>query len=183
VFIFCRISTDLSINLESSLGSCVNLPLQWHALAAVTLEECPGINDGFLLQLLSHAHCLSSLSIVACTCVTAGGFASVVCERLCQLEIVRCDNVEPDIVMAASVSKFGCNLSAMNLSDGHLGALNLNHLQFLTILVLDMCNGVLPATAAAVVSSCRALQQLSAAGVAGFGCPEVCLELFLRARI
>ena len=92
-------------------------------------------------------------------------------------------NVEPHSVMAASVNKFGCSLSAMNLSDGHLGALNLSHLQYLTILVLDMCNGVLPATAAAVVSSCRALQQLSAAGVADFGSPEVRLEIFLRARL
>jgi hypothetical protein len=168
---------------KSSLGPCVNLPLHWHTLAAVTLEECPGINDGFLLQLLSRAHCLCSLSIVTCPNVTAGGFASVVCTRLCQLEIVQCGNIEPDGVMAASVNLFGCSLSAMNLSLGYCGVLNLSHLQYLTTLILDMCNDVHPAAATAVVSSCRALRQLSAAGVANFGCQEVCLELFLQTNI
>jgi hypothetical protein len=137
------------------------------------MEECSGINDGFMLQLLSHAHSLCSLSLVACDDVTEGGFAVMVCTRLCQLEIVRCANVEPESVMAASLQLISCSLSALNMTYGHLGALKLQQLELLSTLVIDMCGGVTLAAAAAVISSCRLLQLLSAAGVAAFGSTDV----------
>jgi hypothetical protein len=139
----------------------------------VTLEECAGINDGFLLQLLSRAQSLCSLSLVACPDVTAGGFAVMMCTQLCQLEIVRCANVEPESVMAASLQLISCSLFALNMTYGHLGALKLQQLQLLSTLVIDMCGGVGLAAAAVVISSCRSLQLLSAAGIAAFGSHDV----------
>jgi hypothetical protein len=161
----------------SILGPCVNLSLHWHVLTSVALEDCQRVNDGFLLQLLSNACSLHSLSLVRCGDVTAAGFSALVCTRLCQLEIVQCAGVEPEIVMAASVQLIG-NLHALNVSYGHLGALRLHQLQHISTLIIDMCAGVAPAAAAAVVSSCRALRLLSAAGVAAFTSHDLCRESF-----
>jgi hypothetical protein len=163
-------------------GPCVSLPLHWHALTSATLEECPGVNDGFLLHMLSRAQSLYSLSVVGCSCVTATGFSSMMCTRLCQLEIVRCASVEPDVVMAASVQSISRSLCSLNISQGYLGALQLQQLQLISTLVLDMCAGVTPAAAAAVVGGCRLLKLLSAAGVAAFGCHEVRQDFFLQSQ-
>ena len=165
----------------------MTLPLHWQHLVAVHVQECSGVNDGFLLQLLSHARALCSLSVVACEGVTAGGFASIVCTRLCQLEIVQCANVEPDDVMDASARVIGGSLAAFNLSRGCLGVLQLNHLHFITVLVIDFCYGVTQAAAEAVVDECCSIRLLSAAGVAAFGCCDVLLRLhelpLVRARL
>jgi hypothetical protein len=143
---------------------------------AVTLEECHGVNDGYMLMLLSHAHSLMSLSVVGCDSVTADGFASVVCTRLKQLEIVRCGMVVPDSVMAASLHSSGCSLGALNMSYGHLGALRLDHFNFISVLIVDMCDGITSTTALAVVASCRMLRLLSAAGVPAFASHDVRLD-------
>ncbi len=151
----------------------MNLPLHWQGLVAVSLEDCPGVNDGFLLKLLSHAHSLVSFSVVGCDSVTADGFASVVCTQLCQLEIVRCAMVKPDSVMAASVHLIRSSLCALNISHGYLGALSFDHLEFISVLVVDMCNGFTSAAASAVIDSCRLLRLLSAAGVTAFASRDV----------
>jgi hypothetical protein len=163
-------------------GPCVNLPLHFYALMSVALEQCRGVNDGCLLHLLSRAHSLRSLSVVECVDVTATGFSSMTCTRLCQLEIVRCANVEPDSVMAASVQMISRSLRSLNISHGRLGSLQLQQLPLLSTLILDMCGGVTPAAAAAVVGSCRLLRLLSAAGVAAFCCHEVRQERFLQLK-
>jgi hypothetical protein len=164
-------------------GPCVSLPLHWQGLVAVTLEECAGVNDGFLLMLLSKAHSLLSLSVVGCDTVTASGFASVICTRLCQLEIVRCADVDPDAVMDASVHSIGHSLTALNMSHGRLGDLQLNRLEYISILVVDMCDGFTPTAASAVVDRCRALRLLSAAGVLAFTSVDVCHEFFRLSKI
>ena len=68
-----------------------------------------------------------------------------------------------------------------------MGALQLNHLQFITVLVIDFCYGVTQAAAEAVLSECCALRLLSAAGVAAFGSCDVLLRLhelpLARARL
>ncbi len=90
-----------------------------------------------------------------CDAVTASGFASVVC----QLEIVRSAVVEPDVVMDASVHSVGRSLSPLNTSHARLGgALQLNHLEFISILVVDMCNGFTTTVASAVVANRRVLR-------------------------
>lgn len=177
----CSLSSSSS-HVHFSSGPCVNLPLHWHGLVAVTLEECPGVNDGFLLMLLSKAHSLLSLGVVRCDAVTASGFASVVCTRLCQLEIVRCAVVEPDVVMDASVRSVGRSLSALNISHARLGVLQLNHLEFISILVVDMCNGFTTTAASAVVANCRVLRLLSAAGVMAFTSLNVRHEYFRKSK-
>ena len=177
----CSLSSSSS-HVHFTSGPCVNLPLHWHGLVAVTLEECPGVNDGFLLMLLSKAHSLLSLSVVRCDAVTASGFASVVCTRLCQLGIVRCAVVEPDVVMDASVRSVGRSLSALNISHARLGVLQLNHLEFISILVVDMCKGFTTTAASAVVASCRSLRLLSAAGVLAFTSLNVRHEYFRKSK-
>ncbi len=142
----------------------------------VTLEESSGVNDGLLLMLLSHAHSLASLSVVGCDSVTADGFASMVCTRLCQLEIMRCANVEPNSVMAASLHSTGCSLLALNVSHGYIGVLQLADFKLISVLVIDMCDGITSALACAVVASCRVLRLLSAAGVAAFASHDVRLH-------
>ncbi len=161
----------------TSTGPCVKLPFQWKGLLSVHLEDCSGINDGFLLQLLSNAAELRSISVISCENVTAGGFASMACTRLCQLELVRCANVKPDIVMAASALLIGESLAAFNMSKCCLGALKLNSLHHITVLVIDNCFDVSVDSAIAVVSGCRFIKLLSAACVSSFSCPDVLQQL------
>ena len=164
-------------HVPAASGACVTLPVQWHTLVAADVQRCSGVGDAFLLQLLSRAHALRSLSVVGCDAVTCGGFASVACTQLQQLEIVACANVQPDDVMAASARVMAACLAALNLSRGSLGALQLHHMRFITTLLLDRCYGVTQDAAAAVVSCCRELRVLSAAGVAAFGACDVLLRL------